>query len=98
MGIGPEHKVLVPSIVDVCLTESFTSADPVPQSPDDGPADTKGLCALLSAIEHMKAGQMLKVWSSCVRQPPNNGICLVGSVVSYADLEIVSSTLIGICK
>ena len=98
MGKGPEHKVLVPSIVDVCLTESFSSADPVSQSPHKAPAHTEGLGALLPVVEDMEAVQMLKVLSSCVRQPPNNGICLLGSVVSHADLEIVSSTLIWIFK
>ena len=92
VGIGPEHKVLVPSLVDVRLTESLSIADPVPQSPHHAPAHSEGLSSFLSVVEDMEAVQMLKVFSGCVLQSPNNRICLRGDVVSYAHLHM-SATL-----
>ena len=88
VGIGPEHKVLVPSLVDVRLTESISITDLVPQSPHHAPAHREGLGAFLSVVEHMEAVQMLKVFSCCVLQSPNNRVCLMGAVVSYAHLDM----------
>ena len=88
VGIGPEHKVLVPSLVDVSLAEFLSIADLVPQSPHHAPAHSEGLSAFFSVVEDMEAVQMLKVFSGCVLQSPNNRVCLHGAVVSYAHLDM----------
>ena len=71
MGIGPEHKMLVPSLVDVGLTESLTSGDPVPQSPHSVVAHSEGLGFLLHAIENMEAGNMSPIWPCSIETPDN---------------------------
>ena len=67
--IGPEHEMLVPSLVDVGLTEVQSSADPVPQPPHATVAHSEGLGAFLYAIENMESGDMSPLWPCSIKTP-----------------------------
>ena len=61
--------MLVPSIVDVGLTEVLTYGDPVPQSSHATVADSEGLGALLHAVENVEAGDMSPLWPGSIETP-----------------------------
>ena len=68
-GIGPEHKMLVPSIIDVGLTEDRSFADPVPHSPHSAVTHSERLCLVLHAVENMEAVHMSPIFSCGVNTP-----------------------------
>ena len=67
--IGPEHKMLVPSIIDVGLPEGQSLADPVPHSPHSAVAYSEGLRPLMHVIENMKTVHMGPLSSCGVNTP-----------------------------
>ena len=69
-GIGPEHKMLVPSIIDVGLTEGRSLADPVPHSPHSAVAHSERLeLELLHAVENMETVHMGPIFPCGVNTP-----------------------------
>ena len=67
--IGPEHKMLVPSIIDVGLFKVCSFADPVPHSPHSAVAHSEGLCPFLHVIENMETVHMGPLSSCGVNTP-----------------------------
>ena len=61
--------MLVPSIIDVGLTEDRSLADPVPNSPHSAVAHRERLCLFLHAVENMKTVHMGPIFPCGVNTP-----------------------------
>ena len=89
--IRPKHKILVPSIIYIWLTDCVTSADSVSQFRHQIVTYNEGLSLRLLWPEHMDAAQMIPVGSGG-GVAPDEGVSPLQSVDSDADLGIKSGS------